>query len=96
MSEPAEVVIDGDIVESTAVEPAAPAQPLLRGYFSLYQTPDGGLLLSMRLDGEDADQHLPMPKNMLRMFRMVTGGADPVRLLMESLAQKREPEPEIT
>lgn len=94
MSEPA---ADFDQPDETAVEVVdqaqlvetqpGPEQPLMRGYFSLYLTPDGPLL-SVRVDGEQADRHVLMPKNVLRMIGIATGTRDPMRMLIEQLGGK--------
>jgi hypothetical protein len=49
-----------------------------KGLFSLYKTPDGGMLLAFRVEGAEEDQHLPVPAAMLRMLLSAAAGKGPL------------------
>jgi len=39
-----------------------------KGGFSLYATPQGGMVIAYRLDGETEDQHFPVPPMLVRVW----------------------------
>lgn len=61
-------------------------EPMFRGVFSVYETPDEGYHVSFRLDGSDEDTHVPIPGmlvklamsgdklNPMSMVKALTGG----------------------
>ncbi len=61
----------------TGTAAAAVPELLSRGAYSLYKTPDGGLHLAYRADGEEEDRHLPIPPAVMRMAEAAANGAGP-------------------
>lgn len=57
--------------------------PFLAGSFALYLTPEGGIHVSYRPTGADADEHLELPPVMVAMARKFSegGGLSPMDLL---------------
>lgn len=53
----------------TAEITEAPPVPYLKGAFALYNTPDGGIHVSYRPDGADADEHIQIPGIMMTLVR---------------------------
>jgi len=47
---------------------------LAKGRFALYESADGGAVLSYRPDGADEDSHQPIPAPMWRIMRAVMNG----------------------
>jgi hypothetical protein len=43
-------------------------QKLAGGKFAVYQTPKGGVHVSLQLDGEDEPRHIDVPPMMLKMM----------------------------
>ena len=39
----------------------APATPILKGVYSIYETPGGGYHVAYRVDGTEEDQHIEVP-----------------------------------
>lgn len=62
-------------------------QPIMRGRFSLYQTPDGGFHIAFRLEGEDEDRHQEIPGTLVKLARM--GGRNPFDMLKGVAGGKR-------
>lgn len=60
-------------------EPAAGPVPVVRGRFSLYETPAGGYRLVWRADGSDTDEHADVPPMLVKMARR--GGTSPLAAL---------------
>lgn len=60
-----------------------PVAPFIRGRFAGYQTPDGGLHFAVRLDGEDADRHFPVPP---MLMRMLPGGRKNLEAMLAGVA----------
>lgn len=54
---------------------------LVKGIFSIYETPQGGVHIALRLDGEDEDRHMDFPRAMVKMASMAGGGIDPLAKL---------------
>lgn len=63
---------------SAAVEPNP--EPILKGRFAIYATPDGGLHLAYRADGDDEDRHVPIPALALKVMQHKVGKANLNRL----------------
>lgn len=64
---------------STAIEPATSAElpePLARFHGALYATPDGGMHFAVRVDGEQADRHIQVPAQILRLAGVLHAGGD--------------------
>lgn len=57
------------------------AEPIIRGRFAVYRTADG-LHVSVRLDGEDDDRHLPVPP---MLIRLMPGGKKALDKLLTNL-----------
>lgn len=57
----------------TQSETSAPPEPMMKGRFCLYETPDGGFLLAYRLDGEDQDQQVHIPGFAVKMAKAQMG-----------------------
>jgi hypothetical protein len=55
-------------------------EPIARGRFSLYVTPDGGYHIAALIDGEDNERHAEIPGAALKMAGML-GGKNPMTLL---------------
>lgn len=58
-------------------------KPFLMGVFALYDTPDGGVHLSYRPDGEDEDVHVQLPAALVSMAK--TGKVPSPKALMKML-----------
>jgi len=54
-------------------------QPLTSGKFALYQTPNGGMHLTLLVEGESEPRHVEIPKMMVKMMMRKgnSGGFDP-------------------
>lgn len=57
-----------EVVESDAPE------PILKGQFAIYETPDGGFHLSYRPDQADEDQHVQIPGMYVKLLRKQAAG----------------------
>lgn len=58
------------MTETTAQAPPAGAPtPFMKGIFALYETPDGGILISYRPDDATADQHQYIPAALVSLAR---------------------------
>lgn len=53
---------------------AAAPEPLSKGRYSIYETPDGGYHLAYRPDGADEDGHMQIPAAIVRMAKAGAGG----------------------
>lgn len=53
----------GELAESPSV-----AEPVARGKFAIYQTPQGGVHLVLQMDGEDEPRHVELPKMVVKMM----------------------------
>lgn len=51
-----------------------PTQPLTSGRFALYQTPNGGMHLTLQVEGEPEPRHIEVPKMMVKMMMRKSGG----------------------
>lgn len=49
-------------------------EPLARGRFSVYETPQGGLHLAYRVDGEAEDRHAEIPSAVIKMAKAASNG----------------------
>jgi hypothetical protein len=78
-SEQVDVAALAEILEN------APAGPLVKGQFTVYKTADGGLHLAFRLDGADADGHVPVPPGLVRMALQAASGRGPLGVLLGRL-----------
>jgi len=65
-----------DIDSST--EPSAGPVALLRGKFALYETPGGGLHLTLHAEGEEEPRHIEVPK---AIVKMLAGGKNPLAMI---------------
>lgn len=62
-------------------------EPLLKGRFNLYETPDGGFHIAYLADGDDETRHLEVPAMVVRMARAsAEGKLNPVKALKEMMA----------
>jgi hypothetical protein len=64
---------------SAATEPNP--EPILKGRFAIYETPDGGLHLAYRADGEEEDRHVPIPPLALKVMSARVGKGNLLRFL---------------
>jgi hypothetical protein len=48
--------------------------PFMRGKFSIYQTPNGGLLLAYQLEGEEETRRIPLPAAAMAAARQFQEG----------------------
>jgi len=64
----------------TTSEVDTPMQPiaLLRGKFALYETPGGGLHLTLHAEGEEEPRHIEVPK---AIVKMLAGGKNPLAMI---------------
>lgn len=65
---------------SAEVAQAAPdpgPELLMRGTFSLYRTPEGGLHIAFRPVNGEEDQHLPIPPALVKMAMAAQSGKGP-------------------
>lgn len=67
----------------------ADPQPLMRGRFSLYETPSGGYHVAYQADGEDETRHLEIPGQALKMARMLSEGGNPMAMMSKMLGKGR-------
>jgi hypothetical protein len=66
----------------------APDGRLARGVFSVWKVPaedGGGLLLAYRLDGAEADMHLPVPAKLIDLAVSAATGRGPLGMLARIL-----------
>lgn len=68
---------------------AAQPQALARGRFALYETPDGGMHISVRLDQEDEDRHVNIPRRMVKLAAAL-GGRSPASVLQRLVGGNSE------
>lgn len=66
--------INGDVVPKT--------EPILKGKFALYITPDGGYHLAFRPDGEDEDKHMHVPGAAIKLAEKMSGMKNPFAMIM--------------
>lgn len=58
--------------------------PRVRGKFALFDTPDGGLHVAYRPDGQDTDQHFQVPGHILKMAKLLSEGKiNPIEMLKQ-------------
>lgn len=56
--------------------------PRAKGRFSLFDLPDGGLMVAYRLDEEDEDRHMQIPGMVIRMAKLhAEGKLNPMELV---------------
>lgn len=61
--------------------------PILKGRFNLYETPDGGYHIAYLPDGDDETKHFEIPAMVIRMARMAADGKmNPARMLKDLLS----------
>lgn len=70
----------------TPDQAATPPEALMKGRFSLFETPDGGYHLSYRPDGEDTDQHVEIPGVYVKLMRRHSGSRNPLSALRRAMA----------
>ncbi len=68
-------------VTLAALLDSAAVGKLLRGQFTLYKTPEGGLHIAYRLEGQDEDGHLPLPPALIKLGMAAASGKGPLALL---------------
>ena len=61
-----------------AENPPSEPQPVLRGKFSVYETPDGGYHIAYITDGQEDTNHLQIPGSALRMAAKLSGSKNPL------------------
>jgi hypothetical protein len=55
---------------------------LLKGAFGIFETPDGGIHLTFRIEGQDEDKHMEFSPMMLKAMKMAfPGKGDPLTML---------------
>lgn len=63
--------------------------PMMKGIFSLYETPQGGFKLVYRVEGEDADRpHIDIPPAMVKVAKTMGDGRGRLGVLLGA-SQKR-------
>jgi hypothetical protein len=67
----------------TSEEIAVPTPTLLiKGAFGVFETPDGGIHLVLRLEGQEEDKHMEFSPMMLKAMKMAfPGKGDPLSML---------------
>lgn len=62
-------------------------EPILKGRFNLYETPDGGFHIAYMADGETETRHLEIPAMVVRMARLsAEGKLNPVKAIKEMMS----------
>lgn len=61
----------------TPSDQAATPTPFLAGRFALFDTPDGGIHLAYRPDGEPEDHHEQLPADLVGLMRTLKEGGKP-------------------
>jgi hypothetical protein len=62
-------------------------EPILKGRFNLYETPDGGFHIAYIADDTTDTRHLEIPAMVIRMARMsAEGKLNPIKALKEMMA----------
>lgn len=62
-------------------------EPILKGRFNLYETPDGGFHIAYIADGETDTRHLEIPAMVIRMARAsAEGKLNPVKALKDLMS----------
>lgn len=59
---------------SQELEQNSVPEPVLKGRFAIYETPDGGFHLAYRPDESEEDQHVEIPGLYVKLMRRKTGG----------------------
>jgi hypothetical protein len=78
------------VPDTTDVVPADPTL-LLKGAFGIWESPDGGIHLVFRLDGDPADKHMDFSPTMLKMMQMAfPGKGNPLQMLRMGRGQPTE------
>jgi hypothetical protein len=63
-------------------------EAMMRGIFSLYETPEGGYKLVYRVNGEDQDRpHIDLPPGMVRMAKMMGEGNGKIRSIVGGMSK---------
>jgi len=68
----------------------AAAQPTLltKGKFGIFETPEGGIHLLFRIEGQDEDKHMEFSPMMLKAMKMAfPGKGDPIEMLRMGAGQ---------
>lgn len=69
-------------------EEIAIPEAMMRGIFSLYETPEGGYKLVYRVNGEEMDRpHIDLPPGMVRMAKMMGEGNGKVRNIVKGMSK---------
>lgn len=84
------------VPEQEAAEPSiaeqwasyAPGARIAKGIFSIYKTPDGGMHISYRREGDEEDSHLPVPGAMVAMMMAASEGKGPMGRMKAIVAAK--------
>jgi hypothetical protein len=67
--------------EGQEVAPVTPTL-LIKGAFGVFETPDGGIHLVLRLEGADEDKHMEFSPMMLKAMKMAfPGKGNPIDML---------------
>lgn len=63
--------------------PSEDGRPRLvsRGMYSLYVTPQGGLHLAFRHEGDGEDRHMPIPAAVVKLATQAQNGTGPMAML---------------
>lgn len=64
-----------------------PPTPFLKGLFSMYHTPDGGIHISYRPEGAEEDEHIQIPAPVVMLATQMEAGQRPsMRQMMKMMA----------
>lgn len=96
MTEPAPELDPGPVPENVSESVSfadlwdgfGPGERVSKGRYSIYKTPDGGMMIAYRPEGADADQHLPIPAPMVAMMVAASEGKGPLGR-MKAMAMDR-------
>lgn len=64
---------------------AAEPGKLFKGQFTVYKTPEGGLHIAYRLDGQEEDGHMPIPPALIKIALAAGTGKGPLAMLARFL-----------
>jgi hypothetical protein len=77
--------VEHEPAPAAEAEPAPGPQLLSRGVYSLFRTPEGGMHLAFRPEGEEADRHIPLPPALMRMAETAANGGGGPMAMMKAL-----------
>lgn len=58
-----------EVRSAEPAELASVVEPIVRGKFALFETPNGGYHLTLQLDNEAEPRHIEVPKMMVKLMQ---------------------------